>query len=64
MLIGTDIMAPEKVDISLSGKKMLIGSCGVDVPITVRSKPGASRQFYPINLNQRPIFLPILRQLS
>ena len=58
MLIGTDIMAPEKVDISLSGKKMSIGSCGVDVPITIRSKPGASRQFYPIHLKSTTVIPP------
>ena len=33
ILIGTDIMIPEKMDILLSRKSLQIGTCNVEVPI-------------------------------
>ena len=36
MLIGTDIMLPEKMDILLSRKILQIGTCNVDVPVQIR----------------------------
>jgi hypothetical protein len=36
MLIRTDILLPEKIDIMISSKSAIIGSCGVIIPIHAR----------------------------
>jgi hypothetical protein len=38
MLIGNDVLVPEGIDLLFSKRVASIGSCGVEVPIEVRSK--------------------------
>ena len=40
ILVGMDIMEPEKIDISLLSKTAYIGSCKVSILINVRTQPG------------------------
>ncbi len=40
LLIGIDIMVPEKIDILASQSKAVIGSCGMIIPIEVRTRAG------------------------
>jgi hypothetical protein len=42
MLIGTDIILPEKIDIMISSKSAIIGSCGVIIPIRARPQEAPS----------------------
>lgn len=37
MLLGTDFIGPEKIDISIPSKTAYIGSCGVTAPLEVRT---------------------------
>ena len=40
ILIGMDVMVPEKIDVLASQATALIGSCDVSIPIDVRSRAG------------------------
>ena len=40
ILVGTDGMLPEKIDILLSDKILRIGTCNVDVPVQLRVRAG------------------------
>jgi hypothetical protein len=50
MLISTDVMVPKQCDILLSGQHMAIRTCGVNLPILLRPRPGQSRQLRPVHL--------------
>jgi hypothetical protein len=58
MLISTDVMVPQKIDLLLSGKQMLIGACGVKAPVEVRPRPGTSRQFQPVHVKASVVIPP------
>lgn len=47
MLIGNDILGPEAIDILISSNTAHIGSCGITIPITIRTR--SALQTRPIN---------------
>jgi len=40
ILVGTDVMLPEKIDILLSDKILRIGTCNVNVPVQLQVRAG------------------------
>jgi len=49
MLVGIDIMTPEKMDILLSEKVLHIGTCRIDVPIQVQIRTGYQQHLHPVH---------------
>ena len=49
ILIGTDVMLPEKMDILLSDKTLRIGTCNVDVPVQLRVRAGYQQHLFPVH---------------
>src|SRR5438477_8984526 len=58
MLIGTDIMLPEKMDILLSRKILQIGTCNVDVPVQIRVRPGYQQHLHPVHAKATTVIPP------
>ena len=58
MLIGTDIMLPEKMDILLSRKILQIGTCNVDVPVQIRVRPGYQQHLHPVHAKATTVVPP------
>src|SRR5436190_8957021 len=58
MLIGMDIMVPEKMDILLSRKILQVGTCNVEVPVQVRVPPGFQQQLHPIHAKTTTVVPP------
>ena len=49
ILIGTDVMLPERMDILLSDKTLRIGTCNVDVPVQLRVRAGYQQHLFPVH---------------
>ena len=49
ILIGTDVMLPEKMDILLSNKTLRIGTCNVDVPVQLRIRASYQQHLFPVH---------------
>lgn len=58
ILMGTDIMVPEKSTINLDKKTLFIGSCGVTIPVQVRPRPGTHRTGQSVHLKSSTIIPP------
>ena len=58
MLIGMDIMVPEKIDIILSTSSAHIGSCQVEIPLEMRARGNGQSVLQPVHAKQSLIIPP------
>ncbi|KAL3428067.1 hypothetical protein PVAG01_01576 [Phlyctema vagabunda] len=58
MLVGTDVMVPEKIDLLFSKNEMHIGSCGTTVPVQVRHKAPQGQNFRPVHIKSSTVIPP------
>ena len=58
MLIRTDVMVPERMDILLMEKKLRIGTCGVDTPIQTRVRSFFQQHKHPVISKTTTTVLP------
>lgn len=58
ILVGTDIMLPERVSVDLGAKTLSIGTCGVTIPAHLRPRPGTYRTGQSVHIRGSIVIPP------